>query len=169
MVQLSHPYMTMGKTIALMRWIFVSKLMSLLFNTLSRLCHSFSSKEQVSFNFMPAVTGDSDFGAQESKIWHCPHFFPSICHEVMGMMAMIFVFWMLSFKPVFHCPLLLSSRCSWWEEWKRMTNSMDMSLNKLWELVMDREAWHAAIHGVTKSRTQLSDRTELNWTLHISK
>ena len=46
-----------------------------------------------------------------------------------------------------------------------ITDLMGMNLSKLWELVLDREAWRAVIHGVTKSWTQLSDWTELNWTV----
>ena len=93
---------TTGKAIALTIWTFVSKLMSLLLNMLSRFVMAFFSKEQTSFNFMGAVTIRSDFGAQENKICHCflpPP--PSVCHEVMGPDAMILVFWMLSFKPTF--------------------------------------------------------------------
>ena len=77
MVQLSHPYITNGKTIALTRWTFVGKVMSvLLIRCLG--WSNFSFKEQASFNFMAAVTIHSDFGAQENKDCHCFHCFP-IC------------------------------------------------------------------------------------------
>ena len=66
-VQISHPYMTTGKTIALTKWTLVGKVMSLLLNMLSRLVIIFSSKEQASFNFMAAVTICSDFGAPPPK------------------------------------------------------------------------------------------------------
>ena len=90
-VQLSHPYMTTGKTIALIRWTFVDKVMSLLFNMSSRLVINFPSKEKASFNFMVAVIICSDFGAPKNNSATVSNVYPSICHEVVGPNAMILV------------------------------------------------------------------------------
>ena len=66
-VQLSHPYMTTGKTIALTRWTFVDKVVSVLFTMLSRLVITFLLRNKASFNFMAAITICSDFGAQKKS------------------------------------------------------------------------------------------------------
>ena len=93
MVQLSHPYMTTGKAIALTRWTFAGKVMSLLFNMLSRLVIGMlSSKQQAFFSFRAAVTIFSGFGAPENKVCHCFHCLPIACHEVLEPDAMIFIF-----------------------------------------------------------------------------
>ena len=91
-VQLSHPYMTTGKTIALTRWTSVGKAMSLLFNMLSRLVITFLPRSKCLFNFMAAVTVHSDFGAPTIKSVTVFIVAPSICHEVMGPDAMKLVF-----------------------------------------------------------------------------
>ena len=69
-VQFSHPYRTTRKIIALTRWTFVGKVMSLLFNMLSRLVITFLPRNKC-LNFMAAVTICSDFGAQYNKVFHC--------------------------------------------------------------------------------------------------
>jgi len=74
-VQVSHPYMTTGKTIALTRQTIVDKIMSLLLNMLSRLIITFFPRSK-SLNFMAAITLCSDFGAPKSKVCHYFHCFP---------------------------------------------------------------------------------------------
>ena len=99
-VQLSHSYMTTGKTKALTRQIFVDKVMFLLFNMLSRLVITFLPRRKcflISWLQSPSAL---ILEPQKSKVCYCFHCF-SICHEVMGPDAMKLVFWMLSFKPTF--------------------------------------------------------------------
>ena len=104
-VQLSHPYVTIGKTIALTKWTFVDKVMSLLFNMLSRLVISFLPKSRcllISWLQSPFAV---ILEPRKIKSTTVSTVSPSISHEVIGPDAMILVFWMLSFKPTF----LLSS------------------------------------------------------------
>jgi len=100
-VQLSHSYMTTGKTIALTRWTFVGKVMSLLFNMLSRLVIAFLSRSKhllISWLQSPSAV---ILEPEIIKSVTVSIFSLSICHEVMGPDAMILVFWMLSFRPTF--------------------------------------------------------------------
>ena len=100
-VQLSHLYMTTGKTIALTRWTFVSKVMSLLFNMLSRLVIAFLSRSNcllISWLQSPSAV---ILEPKKIKSVTISTVSPSICHEVMGPDAMVLVFWMLRFKPTF--------------------------------------------------------------------
>ena len=100
-VQHSHPYMTTGKTIAMTRWTFVGKVMSLLFNMLSRLVIAFlpRSKHLLISWLQPLSAVILEPRIRESVTVSTVS--PSICHEVMGLNAMMLVFWMLSFKPTF--------------------------------------------------------------------
>ena len=90
-VQLSHPYMTTGKTITFTRWTFVGKVMSLLFNMLPRLIITFLPRSKSLF--ISWLQSPSAVILEPKKIVsHCFHYFSSICHEVMGPDAMILVF-----------------------------------------------------------------------------
>ena len=100
-VQLSHPYMTNRKTIALSRQTYVGKVMSLLFNMLFRSVSTFLPRNKFFFNFMAEVTICSDFRPPKIKSVTVSVVSPSICPEEMELDAMILVFWMLSFKPTF--------------------------------------------------------------------
>ena len=98
-VQFSHPYMTTGKTIALTRWTFIGKVMSLLFNMLSRSVINFlprSKRLLISWLQSPSAVILEPPKIKSDTVSPVS---PSISHEVMGPDAMILVFWMLRFKP----------------------------------------------------------------------
>ena len=110
-VQFSHPYMTTGNTIALTRWIFVGKVMFLLFNMLSRLAITFLPRSKHLLISWLQSTSAVILEPLKIKSATVSTVFLSICHEVMGPDAMILVFcWALS--QLFHSPLSLSSRDS---------------------------------------------------------
>ena len=111
-VQLSHPYMTIGKTIALTRWTFVGKVISLLFNMLSRLVITFLPRSKCLLISWLQSPSSVILEPRKIKSATVSTVSPSICHEVVGPDVMILVFWTLSFKPTFYSPLLLSWRGS---------------------------------------------------------
>ena len=101
MVQLSHPYMTTGKTIALTTQTFVCKMMPPLFNALSMFVIAFLPRSKcllISWLQSPSIV---ILEPKKVKSVTVSTFSPYICHEVMGLEAMILVFWMLSCKPAF--------------------------------------------------------------------
>ena len=111
-VQLSHPYVTTGKTTALIRRTSLGQVLPLLFNKLSRLVITFLPRNKnllISWLLSPPAV---ILEPPKIKSVTVSIVSPSICHEVMGPDAMILVFWMLNFKPAFHSPLSLSSRGS---------------------------------------------------------
>ena len=100
-VQLSHSFMTTGKTTALTRWNYDGKIISLLSNMLSRLVIVFlpRSKHLLISRFQSPSAVILEI--PKNKVSHCFHCFPIYLHEVMGPEAISFIFWMLSFKPTF--------------------------------------------------------------------
>ena len=108
-VQLSHPYMNNGKTIALTRRIFVGKVMSLLFNMLSRFVITFLLRSKcILISWLQSPSAEI-LEPMEIKSGTVSTVSPSICHEVMGLDATILVFWMLSFKPTFSLSSFIKS------------------------------------------------------------
>ena len=100
-VQLSHPYMTIGKAIALTTWTFVGKLMSLFFNMLSRFVIAFLPRnKRLAISWLRSLSAGI---LEPKKIIYLTVSIvsPSVCYVLMGPNTTILVFWMLSFKPAF--------------------------------------------------------------------
>ena len=148
MVQLSHPYMTTGKTIALTIQTFVGKVMSLLFNTLSKFVIAFLPKSKhllISWLQSPSTV---IFEPKKIKPVTVSTFSPSVCHAVKGQDAMIFIFLMLSLKPAFLLSLVE-------EEWdkERVPTGFLIAVKKLGLFLLQTLESHKRFAGSGTARS----------------
>ena len=140
MVQLSHPHTTTGKTIALTRWTFVSKVISLFFNMLSRFVIAFLPKSKCLLILWLQSPSVVILEPKKMKSHTISIVSPSICHEVMGPDAMILVFWMLSFKPPF--PLSSFTLIFSGETSSPLKNTIWLCWTLVWPWIFSCHTWY---------------------------
>ena len=171
MIQLSHLYTTTGKTTALIIWMFVGKVMSLLFNMLSRLIIAFLPRNNHLLILWLQLLSTVILEPKEIKAATVSTFSPSICYEVMGPDAIIspqggdFIPSLICFplNELIRPPLAIPVRrelyhlCHLFNSYSLEEGNGSPSQYSWLENSMDRRAWRTTVHGVAKSQRRLSN------------